>query len=439
MKYLPLAAAVTAALTSQAAFAVDFHGYMRSGIGVSDNGDMQTYNKHKVGRLGNEAETYSEIQLGQEVYNKAGKSFYVDSMIAIVAGKQGRDWESTKDDSAEFALRQFNLQAKGLFGGDETTWVGKRYYQRHDIHISDTYYWDVSGAGAGIENIQLGAGKLSVAIVRNDPSDLLYDDDNIQYRLDENGDPTLDINGDPINKIDSRINTNTLDIRYADISLWEDASLEVGYDYAKANLTDEQKRQNPDYKDGHMLTAELTQSMVSGFNKVVAQYFVDGLAAQGVDYKSGSGSGLNQSAGSGDGFRLINFGVLSVSDNVEFGHQVLYAEANGLGEGITSDVTDQDTFSVVIRPMYQWNDIMKTIVELGYHKDNSTSNGVNMSNNGSKYTIAQAWAAGPGFMARPEIRVFASYTTADGQFRPNEYGALQDNAWNFGVQAEAWW
>ncbi|NRD75453.1 maltoporin [Shewanella sp. VB17] len=442
MKYLPLAAAVTAVLTSQAAFAVDFHGYMRSGIGVSDNGDMQTYSNHKVGRLGNESETYAEIQLGQEVYNKDDMSFYVDSMIAMVAGDQGRDWESTADGSADFALRQFNVQAKGLFGGDETTWAGKRYYQRHDIHISDTYYWDVSGAGAGVENIQLGAGKLSVAVVRNDPNDLL--DSDIRYNLvggdyilvNNDGSP---FDGYPVTELVSRVNTNTLDIRYAGISLWSDASLEVGYDYAKANLTDEQKRFNSDYKDGHMFTAELTQSMVGGFNKTVAQYFIDGLAAQGVDYGSGSGSGLSQSAGRGDGFRLINFGVLAVNDKIEFGHQVLYAEANGLGEGITSDVTDQDTFSVVIRPMYKWNDIMKTIVELGYHKDNSTFNGDNISNNGSKYTIAQAWSAGPGFMARPEIRVFASYITADGQFRPDEYGVLQDNAWNFGIQAEAWW
>lgn len=43
-KWLPIAAAVTAALASQAAFAVDFHGYFRSGVGVSGDGDMVKYN-----------------------------------------------------------------------------------------------------------------------------------------------------------------------------------------------------------------------------------------------------------------------------------------------------------------------------------------------------------------------------------------------------------
>ena len=48
MKWLPIAAAVTAALASQAAFAVDFHGYFRSGVGVSGDGDMQTLNTTSI-------------------------------------------------------------------------------------------------------------------------------------------------------------------------------------------------------------------------------------------------------------------------------------------------------------------------------------------------------------------------------------------------------
>ncbi len=419
MKWLPIAAAVTAALASQAAFAVDFHGYFRSGVGVSDNGDMQTMNKNRVGRLGNEAETYSEVQLGQEVYNKNNQTFYVDSMFAMVAAKQGRDWESTSGDSADFALRQFNVQAKNLFGGNETLWAGKRYYQRHDIHISDTYYWDVSGAGAGVENIEVGPGKLSVAVVRNDP-------------WEEYANGKLDSDGEPVKE---RLDTNTFDIRYAGIPLWTDASLEVGYDFAMANPTDMQDKANPDIKDGHMLTAELTQSMLGGFNKTVVQYFIDGLAAQGVDYGSGSGSGLSSGAASGDGFRLINWGVLPVGDKVEFGHQILYAQANGLEK----DTTDKDTFSAVVRPMYKWNDVMKTIAEVGYYKDNKEVSGVKTSTDGTKYTLAQAWSAGSSFWARPEIRVFASYMQQDGNFRENSNGVNQDDAWNFGVQAEAWW
>jgi maltoporin len=51
-----------------------------------------------------------------------------------------------------------------------TIWAGKRFYQRHDVHMIDFYYWDISGPGAGLENIDLGFGKLSLAATRSSES-----------------------------------------------------------------------------------------------------------------------------------------------------------------------------------------------------------------------------------------------------------------------------
>ncbi len=51
-----------------------------------------------------------------------------------------------------------------------TLWAGKRFYQRHDVHMIDFYYWDISGPGAGLENVDLGFGKLSLAATRNSES-----------------------------------------------------------------------------------------------------------------------------------------------------------------------------------------------------------------------------------------------------------------------------
>lgn len=48
-----------------------------------------------------------------------------------------------------------------------TIWAGKRFYQRHDVHMIDFYYWDISGPGAGLENIDVGFGKLSLAATRS--------------------------------------------------------------------------------------------------------------------------------------------------------------------------------------------------------------------------------------------------------------------------------
>lgn len=411
-KWLPISAAVIMALGSASASAVDFHGYMRSGVGVSDNGKMQIVDKRHVGRLGNEDETYSEVQLGQEVYNKAGKTFYVDSMFAMQSD-QNRDWE----DDATFALRQFNVQAKGLFGGNEVTWAGKRYYQRHDIHIADFYYWDVSGAGAGVEQIKVGPGQMAFAVVRNDPW---------------NGDFT----GNDSEAL-------TYDVRYANIPLWQDASLELGLDYIDPVTSDAQEEAMAakDLSKGGYLTAELTWGMLGGFNKTVGQYFLDGMAHAASDLaQSGSGSGLQSNSDDGDGYRLINWGVLPLGDKIEIGHQIVYGASSDFNAWGT-DYDDRDTFSIVARPMYKWNDTMKTILELGYSHDTQTVKGssTETQHDLQKYTIAQAWSAGSGFWARPELRVFASYMKNDGGMRADGEGVAQDDAYNFGVQAEAWW
>ena len=69
-KVSAIAAAVAATLAAGSAFAVDFHGYMRAGVGVNADGGQQIdFKKSQIGRLGNESDVYGEIQLGKEVYN----------------------------------------------------------------------------------------------------------------------------------------------------------------------------------------------------------------------------------------------------------------------------------------------------------------------------------------------------------------------------------
>ncbi|ELV7509619.1 maltoporin [Aeromonas veronii] len=438
MKWLPIAAAVTAALASQAAFAVDFHGYMRSGVGVSGDGDMQTWKKNLVGRLGNEDDTYGEVQLGSEVFNKDGKTFYVDSMVAMTSnGSNG--WESTCNDAgnggkcsedadAKFALAQFNVQAKGLlnFAPEATMWAGKRYYQRHDIHITDFYYWNISGAGAGVEGIQAGPGKVSFAWVRND-------------RTSDFGEVR-------------DLNVNTLDLRYAGIPLWQDASLELGADYALVNPTDEQNKDGLNYKnaqDGVMLTAELTAGVLGGFNKTVLQYGSEGYSKVMAFQGDGSWYGAEAKDGA-DGFRIINWGVVPMGNSWEMGHQLAYSVGNEMWDGQDK----LDNISVVARPMYKWDEFNKTIFEGGYfsQKNTFTNGKADEKDSGYKLTLSQAWSAGSSFWARPEIRVFATYLKQDktsGKFDQTSVNAGQDkyafdgglskDTWNFGIQAEAWW
>ena len=414
-----IAAAVAATLAAGSAFAVDFHGYMRAGVGVNADGGQQIdFKKSQIGRLGNESDVYGEIQLGKEVYNSNGKTFYVDSMVAMTSNGSN-DWESTEDDDAKFALRQFNVQAKGVldFAPEATLWAGKRYYQRHDIHISDFYYWDMSGAGAGIENIEAGPGKLSLAWVRNDRNDT----------------PPWNPVGDTPDEGNNggAVNVNTFDVRYAGLPVWENGSLELGAAYAMINETDDASAGAKAAQDGVMLTAELTQGLSSGFNKTAIQYGTEGYSKTMAYYGGGNWYGAEAADGA-SGYRLINWGVIGMGDSWEMGHQLVYA----VGEDMWSSMDKLETMSVVVRPMYKWDDNHKTIFEAGYGSDDLDG----ATDSYTKFTVAQAWSAGSSFWARPEIRVYASYISADLDSGEKAFnGKRSDDVVQFGVQAEAWW
>ncbi|WP_431687666.1 maltoporin [Hahella sp. NBU794] len=388
-KVAPLATAIAASLFTVNASAVEWHGYARSGIGMSDNGDQQCINKQAVGRLGNECETYAELDLQQELFNRDGRTFKVETMLSYKSNQDG-DYEALNSEDDEIALRQMNVQAKGVLGfaPEATLWAGKRYYQRHDIHHLDLFYWDVSGPGAGIEGIDAGAGKFSAAWTRG-------------YG-----------------------NINILDFRYSGIQVGA-SSLEVGLDLAKPRLTDAQKDAGAADDLSTLLTAELSTSIFDGFNKIVFQYGTEGYASPMRNFGGGQWNGTLDKGGKG--FRLIDWGVVKAGSNIELSYAAMY--------GVFDDDTmndDSSFYSISARPAYKWSDYMRTYLEVGHFA--ADDNGVDSQLD--KVTIAQAWSAGPSFWARPEIRVFASYIN-DGEGTPFEGG--EDSVLNFGVQMEAWW
>lgn len=409
-KLLASSVAIALALTATSASAVNFTGYFRSGVGVSKDGATQSWMIPYVGRLGNEADTYTEIGLGQELYNKGGKTFYVDSMLSMNSDGSN-DWEPTgANGDATFALRQFNIQAKGLIEAspDAVVWAGKRYYQRHDLHIIDSKYWNVSGAGAGVENIKAGDGAFAVAWIRNDAD---------------------------------KLNVNYADLRYAGLKPWEGAWAEVGIDYAIGNATDAQDTPAiyGDFKNSVMLTAELSQFFAaSGINeKFVLQYADKGLAHNMIDQGGGwydVWSGDNSDA---KGYRFINNGDMPLGDKF----YVNYVFTYGKSEKHAAFTDNTELLSLVGRAHYQWTEIMKTVVEAGtFSKETEYTSGSSWKEAGQKYTIAQAWSAGKGFWARPELRVYASYLKDGGDGENKTFnGKTDDNTMNFGVQAEAWW
>ena len=448
LRKVPLAVAIAAGILSAQEGAVDFKGYARSGMGWTGSGGeqqcFQATGAQSKYRLGNECETYAELKLGQEVWKEGDKSFYFDTNVAYSVSQQN-DWESTSP-----AFREANVQGKNLIEWlpGSTIWAGKRFYQRHDVHMIDFYYWDISGPGAGIENIDLGFGKLSLAATRSQEAGGSYTFSS-QNIYDTSKDTANDV----------------FDVRLAGLQTNPDGVLELGVDYGRANTTDDYRLADGASKDGWMFTAEHTQSMLKGYNKFVVQYATDAMTTQGKGIPQGSygatysvtddatdttthyvDSNINNN---GKMWRLLDHGAISVTDNIDLMYVGMFQKTdmdNNLGT---------DWWTVGIRPMYKWTPIMSTLLEVGY--DNVKSQQTGDRNSQYKITLAQQWQAGDSIWSRPAIRVFATYAKWDenwGYIKDGDktlrYAASNNSGistnsrgdsdeWSFGAQMEIWW
>lgn len=416
-----LATLVSSALLSTSALAVDFHGYARSGIGwTSGGGEQSAFTVNGGGskyRLGNEAETYAELKLGQELYKNGEKSIYLDSNVAYSVNQQV-DWEATNP-----ALREINVQFKNFADSlpGATLWAGKRFYQRHDVHMNDFYYWDISGPGAGVENIDVGFGKLSLAVTRNTEKDGAY---SWNYNpITKKWESSQDKNKDVYNDV--------FDVRLAGIETNKDGSLEIGFDFGNAHTKDGAIYEKDATKRGYMATIEHTQgNFFGGFNKFTAQYAKDAMTSWNTGHSQG-GSANNK----GDMLRLINQGVVQASDKVEVMYALIYEKTD------LDNKQGKTWYSAGIRPMYKWNDTMSTLLEVGYDRIKDQASG--QKNDLMKYTLAQQWQAGSSIWARPAIRVFGTYAHWNDKFntanRTDAGYKAKDGEFIGGVQFEAWW
>ncbi|WP_312056437.1 maltoporin [Pantoea brenneri] len=430
LRKLPLAVAVAVGTLSAPTMAVDFTGYARSGIGWTGSGGeqqcFQATGAQSKYRLGNECETYAELKLGQEVWKEGDKSFYFDTNVAYSVAQQN-DWEATSP-----AFREANVKGKNLIEAlpGSTIWAGKRFYQRHDVHMIDFYYWDISGPGAGLEDVDLGFGKLSFAATRSSEAGGSYT-----------------FSSDRIRDFATSTANDVFDVRLAGLETNPNGVLELGVDYGRANARDDYRLEDGASKDGWMFTAEHTQSMLKGYNKFVLQYATDALTSQGKGVPQGTSLNNN-----GDMYRILDHGAISLAERWDLMYVAMYQNID------LDNNRGTEWYTVGVRPMYKWTPIMSTLLELGY--DNVKSQQANERNGQYKITLAQQWQAGDSIWSRPALRVFATYAKWDEKWGYNKDSAgdlttfaSADSSGNgiltnsrgdndeitFGAQMEIWW
>lgn len=159
---------------------VDIGGYLRSGYGRTGEGSpmvgFQAPGAASKYRLGNEAETYGELIIG--------KNFYLPGTFDLDASERAASTVKGPIARVQARLSFYNpysafgsADATGValpeawasvghvlpFAPDTKFWAGNRFYRRHDIHITDFFFWNASGGGGGIEDVPLGPAHVAFA------------------------------------------------------------------------------------------------------------------------------------------------------------------------------------------------------------------------------------------------------------------------------------
>jgi maltoporin len=443
-KWLPLAAGVALAAGSVAASATDIHGYFRAGaqaafakgevfcLGTGANG-------HKVGRLGDECDTYAELSFGQDIYNKNNTKFDVHALVAYGTtegnvDRQGDSWQGVGGngpwDGQRMSIREVwsgYTPAEGY-----TIWAGKRFYKRKDIHIMDFYYLNNSGYGTGIEDIDVGLGKVSLAVTKwaNDAFGAQEYWRNV-YKIDARWDAIP-------------VGFGTLDasLIYGLPSVAEHQNKTMGSNDRRGGQRD----------SGALLTLDHA-SNVNGdsfglMNHLIFQFGTNGFAYVGT---YGNHAGDNYSPDiDAQGIRLIDWGTFDMG-NFGLGYSLLWAHLNsgkdhGNGANWTVDRSGWE-WSIVLRPEYKWTEYTRTTLELGLSQMKTNgwvANPIYKDPEVHKITLAQQFTPGKGFWQRPAIRFYVSYIGGD-QFADGWEGYKTMNKkrhnfqYTFGSQVEAWW
>ncbi|MFP2923948.1 carbohydrate porin [Pyxidicoccus sp. 3LG] len=399
-------------------FQLRLDGYIRAGLGTSRSGATQAAfmapGARAKYRLGNEPETYFELGadgrylLGdsEDPNRRSIQGYFLTAGYAPM----GRSFELGVDDIAQ-AFFAFDNFLPGY-----RVWLGRRYYERKDIHLND-YFWLNPGQGAhaglGVDRRFAGGSELKAVV----------------FRLED-----LDASEGGV------LNSTTLDLRLAALRTHEGGALTLWGQYALRH-----ENTSPAYRerDGFGLGFWFDQEQLLGRNikNTVAVLYRHGAALtqtptnarpvredQGYDLERARAWELNNNL-------LLE---MDARWSLQWG-LVLRWEDRGLG--------GEDSvrwFSTGTRPLYYLSDYVHVGLELGYdYVDNEP-----LARRGglTKATALLQLSKGRGYFTRPVLRLFATGAWWSDAFR-GLIGTVPEGApygsgtwgWTVGAQVEAWW
>ncbi|HEX7029270.1 MAG TPA: carbohydrate porin [Gammaproteobacteria bacterium] len=395
-----LLTAAIAALSPGNAHGMEFDGYVRSGFGGSSGGDSQACfqlpGAETKFRLGNECEQYAELGLRQDIATLADDSRF--GFYGMVSLYNDYDQSLTFDDgNGRTRLPQayaYWRGAKALNGG--TAWIGRRYYKRRHVEITDFFYWNQSATGFGFDGVKIGALEYSYVFSRRD-------------------------------NVEQSHAVTRHDFNVGGIAVNPGGELELGVSYI-----DEPSR--PGAHSGWYFGAQHVQSFTPDTKNTFA-----------LQYGAGPGTGLGYTGdvtlgGDDRSWRILDYFDWQVTPRFGGELQVVYQE------DFRDQGRDQDWLSIGARPVYAITRHFKLAVELGHDRVRTGGDTRHLD----KLTIAPAWSPmGPRFTTRPELRFFVTYAqwnaaaqsaAAPGTaISPSGSSGFDLHGLTFGVQFEYSW
>ncbi|MGZ0800222.1 carbohydrate porin [Kluyvera ascorbata] len=411
-----------------------YEGYFRSGWGTSNHGSTQTYAAGSLGRFGNEMSGWFDLTLNQRVYNQDGKTANAIVTYDGNVGEQYNDaWFGDSDNENIMQFSDIFLTTKGFlpFAREADFWVGKHKLPEYEIQMLDwkSLTTDVAAA-VGIQNWNLGVGQLDASLSRND----------------------VDVYSRDFNNT-TQMNTNSVDLRYRNIPLWQDGSLSLMGKYAFANKTDDQKRNesNNSYfemKDTWMATAIVRQELDrKGFNEFTLEVANNSYASSFSNFSGASNSMAQGRYYYGDhtngvAWRLISQGEMYLADRIIMANALVWSHGEDVYSYESGARSDFNSFRAVIRPAWIWDTWNQTGVELGWFaQKNTTQQGQDLKESAYKTTLYHALKVGESLLgSRPEIRFYGTYINIiDNELSQFRFNDNSKNEFMAGVQAEVWW
>ncbi len=171
----------------------EFHGYFRSGYGVNMRDGQQVAFQAPGAdakyRLGNETDTYGELILVNNWLNperNVDKAWLKTEVMLEANTTSAASFASFNNGigNDQFRLREAFVTGGNLFKRqpDAKVWAGERYYRRLHIEINDFYPLDMSGYGAGVEDLNVGIGKIAVGYLAGARPDIVTNHGNYAKR-----------------------------------------------------------------------------------------------------------------------------------------------------------------------------------------------------------------------------------------------------------------